>query len=405
MMDRIARIRWYLHGEIRSVAADRLSGARRYLRRGVGVLVALAAVAAVVGGMVHATSALRVAALQSAPAIVPTLPDMSHALPARDLLSVRGTRIVDKDGKTVTLVGATDYSLEFTCSGDGHFQLSDFQAMRSWGINTVRITLSSAFWRNLDGSCPDYTATVTAAVANAESAGLFVILTLQWDAPFSLPEDAKSGGAQCPLPDATYDVRFWQDIAEIYQDDPRVIFDLFSEPYDIDWSEWESGGTISSTCSLYTVPYTYQAIGMPELASKVRDIAGSNLIILSGLGWGYDLSGIDAYGTAPMTNVLYGTHPFNHSGDSQQPDDWQRAFGSAAAQLPVIATEFGSYDCQTSYVAQAIAYFKQMHMSFVAWAWTTGSCATPSLLASWSGTPSAPYGVYIQQQMLALAKG
>lgn len=383
-----------------------ISRARKLARDSIGALIALAAVVAVLGGMVHATNALRVAAARQTPPAVPTLPaTTTHTLPPRELLTVRGTRIVDGAGRTVTLVGATDYSLEFTCKGDGHFQLADFQAMRSWGMNTVRITLSSAFWRNLDGSCPDYTATVTAAVANAEAAGLYVILALQWNAPFSLPQDATSGGAQCPLPDATHDVRFWQDIAEIYQDDPRVIFDLFSEPHDIDWSEWETGGTISSTCALYATPQTYQAIGMPALAAKVRAIAPSNLMILSGAGWGYDLSGVAAGGIAHLTNVLYGTHPFNHTGGSQQPDDWPRAFGSVAAHLPVIATEFGSYDCQTGYIAQELTDFEHLHMSFIAWAWTTGSCAVPSLLANWSGTPTTPYGAYIRQQMLRVAAG
>ncbi len=376
----------------------------QFLRMGAVALAALVAIAAVLGGMVHATSALQVAASQPTPPLVPTLPDVTHALPTHDTLSVRGTNIVDGVGKTVTLVGATDFSLEFECGGDGHFQIPDFQAMRSWGMNTVRITLSSAFWRNLEGKCPNYPATVTSAVANAESAGLYVILSLQWDAPFSLPQDATRGGAQCPLPDVNYDVRFWQDLAEIYQDDPRVIFDLFSEPHDIDWSEWETGGTITSACFLYAIPHTYQAIGMPQLAMKVRAIAPSNLIILSGAGWGYDLSGVQAAGVAPTTNVLYGTHPFNHGGGAQQAYDWPRAFGSVASRLPVIATEFGSYDCQTGYISQALAYFERLHISFVAWAWTTGSCAIPSLLASWSGTPSSPYGDYIRQQMLSVAK-
>lgn len=376
---------------------------RRYLRGGISVVVTLAAIVAVLGGLAHATSALRVAASKPTPVSIPTIPDVTHSLPPSDMLSVKQTRIIDGNGNPVLLLGATDFSLEFSCGGDGHFQLSDFQAMRSWGMNTVRITLSSAFWRNLDGSCPGYTATVTAAVANAEAAGLFVIVTLQWDAPFSLPQDARSGGAQCPLPDATYDVRFWQDLAEIYQNDPRVIFDLYSEPHDIDWSEWENGGTITSACDLYGVPHTYTAIGMPALAAKVRSIAPANLIILSGAGWGYDLSGIAALGGSRLTNIVYGTHPFNHSAGSQQPDDWPRAFGAPATRLPEIATEFGSYDCQTSYVAQAISYFEHLHISFIAWAWTTGSCTVPSLLSSWSGTPSSPYGSFIRQQILKLA--
>lgn len=369
----------------------------------ISVVVVVVIIAAVIGGMARATSALQVAAARPTVPPAPTISAPGHAvLPASDLLSVRGRQIVDGNNHPVLLLGATDYSLEFECSGDGHFQLADFEAMRSWGMNTVRITLSSAFWRNLDSQCPNYVATVTAAVANAESAGLFVILTLQWDAPFSLPEDATRGGAQCPLPDAKYDVRFWEDLAEIYQDDPRVLFDIFSEPHDIDWTEWAQGGTITSNCFLYSTPQTYQAIGIPALAMKVRAIAPNNIIIASGAGWGYDLSGITKQDEVPTTNVLYGTHPFNHSG-AQQPFDWSRAFGTPADSLPVIATEFGSYDCGTSYISEAITYFKQLRISFVAWAWTPGACTIPSLLANWSGTPSVPYGAFIRQQMLQLA--
>lgn len=383
---------------------DDRTSSRKRLQVAVASLVTLVAVVAVIGGMVHATTSLRAAAAQPTPPLVSTVAPTSVSegpkLQQDTKLTVQGTQIVAANGKPVELLGATDFSLEFSCVGGGHFQMSDFQAMRRWGMNTVRITLSSAFWRNLDGKCPNYVATVTSAVANAEASGMYVILALQWDAPFSLAADATHGGAQCPLPDATYDVKFWQDIAEIYQNDPRVLFDLFSEPHDIDWQEWLSGGRITSACFEYAKPQTYSAIGMPELAAKVRAIAPSNLIILSGTGWGYDLSGIRAAVPTPLANVIYGTHPFNHGAGSQQPSDWQRAFGAVSAQVPVIATEFGSYDCQTSYIATAINYFEQHHMSFVAWAWTPGSCATPSLLANWSGAPSAPYGAYIRQQML-----
>jgi len=377
---------------------------RSSLRATLTIAIALAAVVAAFGGMAHAVSDLRVAAARPTAVIVPTLAKVTTPRPSPQWLTVRGTKVVNSAGAPVTLLGAADYSLEFTCSGNGHFEIADFKAMRSWGMNTVRITLSSAFWRNLNGSCPNYQATVANAIANADSTGLYVILTLQWNAPFGLPEDATIGGAQCPLPDTRYDVRFWQDIASIYRNDPHAIFDLYSEPHDITWSQWEIGGTISSACSRYSTKQTYQAIGMPALAAKVRTVAPSNLIILSGVGWGYDLSRLPQSARV-LTNVMFGAHPFNHAGGSQQPADWQRAFGNVAARLPVIATEFGSYDCKTTYIGQVIEYFQRLRMSFVAWAWTPGSCATPSLLADWSGAPSVPYGAYIRAQMLALATG
>ncbi len=314
-------------------------------------------------------------------------------IPTPDLsLAVSGTQIT-WGGQPVTLLGASRFSLEFECHGDGHFQVADFLVMRSWGMNTVRLPLSSAFWRNLDGKCPDYQATVAQAVANAEQAGLYVILEIQRDAPFSLPQDALDGGAQCPLPDR-YDAALWRQAAQTYRDDHRVLFDLFGEPYNVTAAQWADGGPITSDCFAYRAAATYSAIGMPALATAVRAIAPHNLIILSGLDWGYDLSAITPVN---LPGILYGTHPWNHV-TWQQSADWPRAFGTAAQQLPVIATEFGAYDCQTGYIATEIAYFERLHMSFLAWAWSTGSCA--DLIANWNGMPTTPYGQYIREQML-----
>lgn len=318
-------------------------------------------------------------------------------------LSVKDRRIVNTHGQPVTLLGAARFSLEFECHGDGHFTLADFQAMRAWGMNTVRIPLSSGFWRNLGGGCPDYAATVRSAVANAEAAGLYVILDLQRDAPFNNHSDIKSGGAQCPLPDASTDVAFWNAVAGTYKNDPRVLFDLFGEPHDISWSQWRHGGLIRTTCSIYSTSKSYTAIGMPALAAAVRAVAPRNLIILSGIAWGYDLSGAGGSSATSLSNILYATHPWGHR-LIQRPSDWWRAFGDPAKSLPVIATEFGEYDCRTSYIGPEISYFEQLHLSYVAWAWTTSGCSTPGLLSSWSGEPTQPYGAYIRDRMLDAAK-
>lgn len=373
------------------------------------IIMALVAVAAIMGGLTYAlwrmsananTQARTLATASSTP--LPT-PSPTSDPWTTQALSVRGLNIVNVRDQPVTLLGASRFSLEYECHGDRHFQLADFQAMRSWGMNTVRIPLSSAFWRNLDNQCPNYQATVASAVTNAEAAGLYVILDLQRDAPLSLPQDASSGGGQCPLPDAKYDVRFWKALARIYRDDPRVLFDLLGEPHDIGWWQWWHGGSVTTDCFAYQRAYTYMAIGMPTLAADVRAIAPRNIIILSGIAWGYDLANITRQNAVQVSNILYATHPWNHQ-SVQQPSDWPRAFGVTARQLPVIATEFGAYDCRTSYIATEIAYFERLHLSYLAWAWTPGGCATPGLLANWSGAPTTPYGRYIQAQMLRAAK-
>lgn len=329
--------------------------------------------------------------------------------PAVPALTLRGTQILDAHGNIVTLIGASRSSLEYLCAGDGHFALSDFQAMRAWGMNVVRIPLSSEFWANAGGDCPTYRQTVTNAVFNAESAGMYVILDLQWNAPFDTTHDRQFGGVQCSMPDSGKDVAFWEDLATIYHTDQKVLFDLFGEPHDVPWQTWLGGGPVSFGCYIINgtgnstlEPGTYQAIGMRDLAGKVHDIAPKNIVIVSGLDWGYNLAGVDQGYAISGGNILYGTHPFNYS--SKRPALWPHDFGTVAAHLPVIATEFGSYDCATSYTSAAISYFTAHHMSWLAWSWNLSGCSGPALITDWNGTPNAPYGAFIQQQMLAAAK-
>jgi endoglucanase len=330
----------------------------------------------------------------------PTVP------PATNGISVQGTQLYYQ-GHAIALLGFNRTSLEYSCTGDGHLLPSDFQAMRKWGANTVRIPLSSEFWADAGGSCPTYRATVQRVVASARAAHLFVVLDLQWSAPFDTYYDRTHGGVQCPMPDTGKDAAMWQDLATLYSNDTSVLFDLYGEPYNVSWSSWRNGGPITEGCYIIGTPTamrehgTYQAIGMQTLVDQIREIAPDNVIIVAGNNWGYDLAGTnDGYAIAG-TNIAYDTHPFHYG--NKLPSDWPRAFGHTAEKYPVIAAEFGSYDCQTGYVADAIDYFTAHHISWLAWSWQPGSCGGPSLLASWAGTPSAPYGRYIKQRMLAAA--
>jgi hypothetical protein len=331
----------------------------------------------------------------------PTRPPVPTAtptpLPHNAALVVRAARLATADGQPATLIGVSHSSLEYACQGDGHFALADFQAMRAWGMNVVRLPLWSRFWLNPDGSCPTYQQTVLAAVRAAEAAHLYVILDLQWSSALAKPAYTDANGNanyQYPMPDTGEAVQFWHEVAAAYKNDPNVLFDIYGEPNNISWSVWYSGGTITMPAG------SYQAIGMRGLVDVVRGIAPDNVIIVSGTNWGYDLQPVGTTYTFPESNLLFGTHPFNYS--NKQPWDFDRAFGGAGGKVAVIGTEFGSYDCQTGYIASVIAYFNQHHMSWLAWSWSASGCGTPSLLSKVDGgVPSQPYGSYIQQQMLA----
>jgi endoglucanase len=327
-----------------------------------------------------------------------TLSPSVTPLPLLPSLQVRDTQVYTAAGVPVTLVGASHSSLEYNCKGDGHFAPKDFAAMRAWGMTVVRLPLWSRFWLNLDGSCPTYQNTVAQVVANAEAAHLYVILDLQWTYAFPQPAYTDGNGNanyQYPMPDTGESVQFWQEVATRFKDDPGVIFDLYGEPNGITWQTWYAGGAITTPVGVF------QAIGMRDLVAKVRSIAPATILIISGIDWGYDLADIGTTYTFPEKNLLFGTHPFDYG--SKQPYDFQRAFGGLAAHhLAVIATEFGGYDCTTGYIASNIAYYNRHHIPWLVWTWAPYGCSTPSLLKDWNGTPSQPYGAYIQQAMQAM---
>jgi endoglucanase len=347
------------------------------------------------------------------PAQTPSPTPVPSPASASVTLTLQGTRFYSH-GRLVTLLGASRSSLEYSCTGDGHFQAGDYQAMKRWGMNVVRITLSSAFWANAGESCPSYRTTVARAVSTARAAGLFVILNLQWSAPIAMPDSPQDGGAQCPLPDAGKDLAMWQDLATMYRTDTGVLFDLYGEPQNVSWSKWLNGGTLalsgSAACYDWNSPGvipqygTYQAVGMRTLVAKIRAIAPSTIVILAGLDWGYDLTGITQGFAVAGRNIAYATHPWNTGG--RVPSDWAAKFGAESARYPVIATEFGEYDCGTSYDAALIPYFNAHHISWLAWNWLPGPCGGngATIIADWSGAPNGPYGTFLHDQMLAVAR-
>ena len=60
----------------------------------------------------------------------------------------------------------------------------------------------------------------------------------------------------------------WQTLAERYQDEPAVLFDLFNEPHDVPASSWHDAARY--------------------LIDLIRPIHPRSLLFVSGMDWGYD---------------------------------------------------------------------------------------------------------------------
>jgi hypothetical protein len=335
-------------------------------------------------------------------------------------LSVSGNQIM-RGGQPFNLYGVNRDSLEwgvnnwYGCGGDGHFWDADFANIAAWHVNAVRFPLSQANWLGRSCSASAYAAMIDYVVHEANAHGMYAILDLHWtDVGGQAPCDASCGSGEQQMPDSD-SVTFWRQVAARYANNPGVIFELFNEPHYVTWSCWLSGGcqvtanSYGSGDSNSTHP-TYTAVGMQSLYDAVRSTGASNLVMVAGLDWAYDLSGVNAGYAVSGTNIIYDTHVYTHWHNTVT--DWDQHFGSVARHYPVAATEFGTTDCSTAGAQALLQYLYAPdgvaadRISWAVWSWNTpGDCSQPSVLADWSGTPIAGQGQLIHDALANLAQG
>lgn len=286
---------------------------------------------------------------------------------------VVGNLICDSNNTAHLFHGIARPSLEWSDTGQNISQ-SDFQLMRNtWNANVVRISMNENYWlQNSSG----YQTTIDNVIQWAHQASLDVILDLHWSgSPFP--------GAQQEMADQN-SITFWSQVATKYKGDGRVLFELYNEPQAITWDVWLNGNA------------TY--VGMQQLYDAVHATGANNVVIVGGVDWAYDLSGVP---TTPVkgTNVAYATHPYAQDAEKAA-TFWDTYWGKTAAQFPVIVTEFGTLDCTTTYYSDLMTYADQHNAGWTAWAWWVSGCAFPSIINDWSGTPNAP-GMLIQAKLKA----
>ena len=300
--------------------------------------------------------------------------------------AVVGNRIIGPNGRPFLVHGVDRPSLEWDPSGD-HLSLADFQHMAAWGANAVRISLNQDFW--LRGSCAydqGYAARVRRVVRWAQEAGITIVIL-----DLHLSDRGGDQGtwacavkpAQQPMADRN-SLTFWQQVATTFRGNPRVWFELYNEPHDVSWSIWRNGGTVPAQGGTPS----WRAAGMQQLYQAVRATGARNIVLAGGLNWAGDLTGLPTW-QLDGYNIAYTVHSyFGGQGDADPVPLWRVRFGFAAARYPLVATEFGTYNCTATYEQNFIAYANQIGMGWTAWAWYPGGCGFPSLIENWSATPT-----------------
>jgi endoglucanase len=284
--------------------------------------------------------------------------------------TVTGNKIYDPTGKQVLLRGVDRPSFEWSATGE-NANANDYVLMRSWGANVVRIATNQDFWLGSAGSA--YQSTISQQVTWATAAGMGVILDLHWN----------NGGQQI-MADLN-SITYWSQVAAQFKNNAWVMFELYNEPHDITWAQWLNGDS------------TNNIAGMQQLYNAVRGAGAENTVLVGGLNWAFDLSGIGQGYAVQGTNIAYATHPYDYAG--KQVADWPAAFGYLVPTYPVVMTEFGQYCNTDTYVSDLLTYAQTNQISWTAWAWYVSGCAFPSIIADWNGTPISGVGVLVKSYL------
>ena len=354
---------------------------------------------------------------------------------------VSGNHLIDQNGDLLQLRGVNVSALEgYSIKGQsdpwgGNYPtwtvIGTGAGSNSWHANAVRLPMNEASW--LGYSCSggtsspsisaNYQATVKAAVADANAAGLYVILDLHEAAP----------SPYCPtiearLPDAEHAIPFWSSVANTFKGNPAVIFELYNEPVGpsqntqsvapaSDWYMLLHGGYLTgfsqNTIAGTNINITFETAGMQAMLNAVRGTGATNVVLAAGLEFNSTLNDWLSYTpNDPIHQLAASWHPYfayevnNNAGYAQ---------AILNAPYPIVITEtgdaFGPNSGTYSPNVQAVTKFSDpRNISYLVWTWdpgwiSPGSSGYFQCVYNENGTPTGGEGMYFKAHLLCRAAG
>ena len=242
-------------------------------------------------------------------------------------LHVEGRYLKDDSNQTVTLRGVDYARFLDGITGDwilpkGGVEWStwdptaigeNLDAMKSWGINIVRVTFTTSWWMN-NATFRTY---IQDFISMADQRGIYVVLcpwrnnaTEPITAPTDLPWSPYDAGNNV-LNSSTDFVNFWSSVATSLKNNSNVMFDLFNEP--------QGNATLWFSAVQSTI-------------DGIRSTGSTNLIVVEyGYGFGVDFSGFYYFNAGgregsiwtldwinnyplsdPANNILYSPHIYRN---------------------------------------------------------------------------------------------
>lgn len=323
--------------------------------------------------------------------------------PAPSPLKVVDRQLRDGNNKHVRLRGVNTCGMEWSSDGEGRILDSIKRAIEDWRVNVIRLPLSQDRWfgktPEQKDSGVEYRKLVGQAVDLCSARGVYIILDLHWS---NAGEWGQNIG-QRVMPDRN-SVAFWKDAAKTYANHPAVLFDLYNEPHDVSWDVWLKGGPVKERDRRRNVELAFDAVGMQTLLDTVRATGAKNVVIVGGLDWAYDFSGIlDGRELAdPNGNgIIYANHAYPIKGDSVE--KWVQKMEVAARRFPILIGEFGAEGRASGggrgeeWVRLVLQALQDHDWHWTAWVFHPH--AGPRMLTDWNYTPTPGFGRWVKMAL------
>jgi endoglucanase len=329
-------------------------------------------------------------------------------------ISVQGNHLVNQDGQIVQLRGVNRSGTQYACAEgwgffDGPSDDASIAAIKSWGVNAVRVNGNEDCWLGINGvkakyGGANYQAAMGAFVARINAAGMYVIFDLHHSAP-----GTQLAKGQQPMADADHSPAYWSSVANYFKADPAVLFDLYNEPF----PNKNQNTTAAWTCvqkAFGCTGFTYQAAGMQQLLDSVRSTGATNVVMIGGPQYAGDIDRwLEFEANDPLHQLAASIHVYWRT--PSNPDwspcfsrtCWKNVIAPLATQVPVVTGETGEFDCGHSLIDPYMKWADAHGVSYLAWSWIVAGCTTePSLISSYDGTPTG-YGIGVRDHLRSLS--
>lgn len=212
-----------------------------------------------------------------------------------------------------------------------------------------------------------------------------------------------------------------------------MVFELFNEPFHhkgkVTWKclrdgcvlpnacadcEWRVPGCPAKNCPLMNKPNgTYEAVGLQQIVDTIRKTGARQPLLASGLRYTNDLSKWLEFRPRDPLHQLGAAFHFYSDERYENPEScdrfecWNERLSRIALEAPVVATEFGQFDCAHERMDEFQEFADWRGISYLAFGWYVADnppCGdgAPAMITDYYDATPTPEGIGFRDHLADL---